>query len=227
MTTTTEEQPNFTKLEGFDLYKSIGCPKYVVAPMVDQSELPFRMLCKRYGAQLMYTPMFHSKIWCQDETYRQVQFTTCAEDTPICVQFCANNPEIFVEAAKLLLQMYPEHNKNIATIDLNLGCPQGIAKRGHYGSYLMEEPKLICDMVKAMHAQIDKPISCKIRVFKDVQHTVHYAEQILDAGCQLLTVHGRTRETRKNDVKNIVYNNCNIFISWDQQIGITSRQFEK
>jgi tRNA-dihydrouridine synthase 1 len=49
------------KLTGYDFYRSIGSPKYLCAPMVDQSELSFRLLTRRYGCQLAYTPMFHSR----------------------------------------------------------------------------------------------------------------------------------------------------------------------
>lgn len=58
-------------------WKSLGRPKYIVAPMVDNSELPFRLLCQKYGAQAAYTPMLHSRIFTETEKYRNQEFTTC------------------------------------------------------------------------------------------------------------------------------------------------------
>lgn len=55
----------------------LGAPKFIVAPMVDNSELPFRMLCRKYGAQAAYTPMLHSRIFSENEKYRKMEFTTC------------------------------------------------------------------------------------------------------------------------------------------------------
>ena len=57
--------PKFEKLSGYDFYQSIGSPKRVVAPMVDQSELAWRILCRRYGADLVYSPMINAKIYTQ------------------------------------------------------------------------------------------------------------------------------------------------------------------
>lgn len=58
-------------------WKKLGQPKFLVAPMVDNSELPFRMLCRNYGAQAAYTPMLHSRIFSENEKYRSQEFTTC------------------------------------------------------------------------------------------------------------------------------------------------------
>ncbi|KAF5961348.1 hypothetical protein HYC85_002557 [Camellia sinensis] len=58
-------------------WKKLGQPKLIVAPMVDNSELPFRMLCRKYGAQAAYTPMLHSRIFTENEKYRSQEFTTC------------------------------------------------------------------------------------------------------------------------------------------------------
>ena len=58
-------------------WKKLGQPRLMVAPMVDCSELPFRMLCRKYGAQAAYTPMLHSRIFTENEKYRSMEFTTC------------------------------------------------------------------------------------------------------------------------------------------------------
>ena len=119
------------KLASWAFYQHMGSPKRIVAPMVDQSELPFRMLCRKYGSDLCYTPMFHSANFSTSENYRNANFSTCKEDRPVLVQFCANDPDVFLAAAKFV--------EGVADgVDLNLGCPQRIAKRGYYGSFLQE-----------------------------------------------------------------------------------------
>ncbi|GFZ05423.1 FMN-linked oxidoreductases superfamily protein [Actinidia rufa] len=60
-------------------WKKLGQPKLIVAPMVDNSELPFRMLCRKYGAEAAYTPMLHSRIFIETQKYRTLEFTTCKE----------------------------------------------------------------------------------------------------------------------------------------------------
>ena len=122
--------------QAWQWYESIGSPKYVCAPMVDQSELAFRMLCRKYGTSLAYTPMLHSRLSVEDKTYLDKMFSTCKEDRPLIIQFCGNEPDTLLEACKKV-------QDRCDAVDINFGCPQGIAKRGNYGSYLLEKPELV------------------------------------------------------------------------------------
>ncbi|XP_027078714.1 uncharacterized protein [Coffea arabica] len=170
-------------------WKKLGQPKFIVAPMVDNSELPFRMLCRKYGAQAAYTPMLHSRIFTETEKYRSQEFTTCKEDRPLFVQFCANDPDILLEATRRV-EPYCDY------VDINLGCPQRIARRGNYGAFLMDNLPLVKSMVEKLANNLSVPISCKIRLFPNLEDTINYAKMLEDAGCALLAVHGRTRDEK-------------------------------
>ncbi|KAJ9095797.1 hypothetical protein QFC19_007411 [Naganishia cerealis] len=191
------------KLHGYDFYKSIGSPQYVIAPMVDQSELhPIG------GAHLCYTPMIHAKLFAQDEgsskqsfTSEQFDFTNGEEgsseplagldvsDRPLFVQFCANEPEWLLKAAKRV-------ERHCDAVDINFGCPQGIAKRGKYGSFLQDDWDLIYSLINTLHTNLSIPVTAKFRIFPDVKKTIAYAQMMERAGASIITCHGRTREMK-------------------------------
>lgn len=182
-----------TKPSGRQLYHQLGSPKTIVAPMVDQSELGWRILSRRHGADLCYTPMYHARLFATSESYRNDMFCDADGDPkfdrPLVVQFCANKPDELLAAAKLV-------EDRCDAVDLNLGCPQGIAKRGHYGSFLMEDWDLIWNLINKLHKELKIPVTAKIRVYEDKEKTLAYAKHVLSAGAQFLTVHGRTREMK-------------------------------
>ncbi|KAL6762374.1 dihydrouridine synthase-domain-containing protein [Haematococcus lacustris] len=107
--------------KAWEFFRKMVPPRFRVAPIVDQSELPFRMLCRKYGATCAYTPMLHARLFCEDSKYRQEVLTTCAADSPLLVQFFANNPDFLVTAASLAAE-------HADAVDINFGCPQRIAK---------------------------------------------------------------------------------------------------
>ncbi|PIL31036.1 hypothetical protein GSI_05731 [Ganoderma sinense ZZ0214-1] len=186
------------KLEGYEFFRNVlGSPKHIVAPMVDQSELAWRKLSRRYGAQLVYTPMINAKMYAEGarKPFREQNFDTVhgeeggPEDRPLIVQFCANNPDHLLKSARLLEPFCD-------AVDINLGCPQDIARRGRYGSFLQDEWDLIYTLINTLHKNLSIPVTAKFRVFPTVEKTVEYAKMLERAGAQMLTCHGRTREQR-------------------------------
>eukprot|EP00466_Bigelowiella_natans_P006177 jgi/Bigna1/58476/fgenesh1_pm.96_\ len=145
---------------GWKFFRSLGSPRIWVAPMVDGSELPFRLLCKRHGAEGAYSPMLHAKLFLNSKRYREEHFSTCAEDRPLFVQFCANDPEVFLQAASLV-------QDNCDAIDLNLGCPQRIAQKGNYGAFLMRNLSKIEKLVTTASKGLSVPVTVKIRIFEE------------------------------------------------------------
>lgn len=165
---------------------------------------------------LAYTPMFHSKMFGDKSNYRDTHFQPLkstipspideyyisqlpesdrhldgnpAFDRPLTVQFCSNDPEDLLNAAKHVAPFCD-------AVDLNLGCPQGIAKRGKYGAFLQEDWDLIARMIRKLHEELDVPITAKMRVLETREKTLDYAKTLLVAGASIITVHGRRREQK-------------------------------
>mmetsp|Transcript_29497 Transcript_29497/g.57838 ORF Transcript_29497/g.57838 Transcript_29497/m.57838 type:complete len:474 (-) Transcript_29497:113-1534(-) len=179
------------------LFEQLGRPRFVLAPMVDQSFLPFRLLARRYGAQLCYTPMINAGQLVRSALYRRevlADLAGGAADRPLVAQIAGHEPAVLVQAARLL-------EASVDAIDLNLGCPQGIARRGRYGAYLLEEEDLVVDIVQKMSSQLSVPVTCKIRLFRgELGRTIRLCQRLQAAGCAMLTVHGRNRHQNKQTV---------------------------
>jgi tRNA-dihydrouridine synthase 1 len=183
------------KLHGYTWWRSLGSPRLIAAPMVDQSELAFRMLTREFGATLCVTPMIHSRMSLENPNYLRQDniFSTCSADRPLLAQFCGNDAAIILAAAKLV-------EDEVDGIDLNLGCPQGIARKGHYGAFLLEETDLLVNIVSTLHKGLKVPVTCKIRVLPTLEKTIALAKALEVAGASLLTVHGRTKEEKKQGI---------------------------
>jgi tRNA-dihydrouridine synthase 1 len=178
-------------LQAYQKYQTIGSPCYISAPMIGQSELAFRMMVRNNGVQLCYTPMINAEIFVTNPEYQHELFTTCAEDRPLVVQIAANDPKKLLQAAQMVANQCD-------AIDINLGCPQPIARRHHYGSWLMEDWELIYKLIRILKENLSIPVWCKIRIFELVNETIAYAKMLENAGCSLLTIHGRLRKSTMN-----------------------------
>lgn len=134
--------------------------------------------------------MCHAKNFANVASYRKESFDGLDDpsDRPLIVQFAGNDPDILVQAAQFV-----EHQ--VDAVDVNLGCPQKIAKRGCYGAYLLEDRSLIRRMVRTMVRELKAPVSVKIRLLPTEKDTLELVKMLEDEGCQLLT--GRTRWGRE------------------------------
>lgn len=168
----------------------------ICAPMVRYSKLPFRMLVRQYGCDLAFTPMIISDSFIRSLKARDSDFTTCAEDRPLIVQFAAKNAEEFANAAEIVAP-YSDG------VDLNCGCPQRWTMAEGYGACLIKKPELVKDMVNQTRSRVNKQdfsVSIKIRIHNDIRETVDMCQKAEKAGASWVTVHGRTKEQRAQPV---------------------------
>lgn len=156
---------------------------------------------------LAYSPMYHARLFREQPSMRNQHFqptrATVGDkndeslyldgnpsiDRPLFVQFCANNPDDFLEAARHVAPYCD-------AVDLNLGCPQGIARKGHYGAFLQENWDLIYKLINKLHTELSVPVTAKFRIQESKEKTLEYAKMILSAGASIITVHGRRREQK-------------------------------
>lgn len=179
---------------------TLGAPQFWCAPMVDASEYAFRTLVARHGADGAYSPMLHPAPFCASAAYRSQQLTTDDWEKHLFVQFCAcpSEVETLAKAASIAEKHY-----DIAAVDLNLGCPQKIARKGNFGAFLMDDMQSVNQLVQALEQSLETvPATVKIRCFDDVSKTVQYARMLENAGASLIAVHGRTRqETNSKSIR--------------------------
>ncbi|KAF5371731.1 hypothetical protein D9758_003440 [Tetrapyrgos nigripes] len=170
---------------------------FISAPMVNQSDLPFRVLTRRYGATLAYTQMLlPEKLICDQEylEFHRRDLTTRIDglESPVVVQLCGNDAETIVQAGKKLQDCCDG-------IDLNLGCPQEAARDGHFGAYLLGQKDwpLVEGIVSAMSSSFTVPVSTKIRLCQPQHKTLEFAERLEASGSSWITLHARTVSARR------------------------------
>ena len=160
-----------------------------LAPMEDVTDIGFRMLCKRFGAAMVYTEFVSAEALIRDVKSTISKLTISDEERPVGIQIYGRDVEAMVEAAKIVEQAGPD------LIDLNFGCPvKKVAGKGAGAGMLQNIPKMLEITQKVVDA-VKLPVTVKTRLGWNHEQLIitSLAEQLQDCGIQGLTIHGRTR----------------------------------
>ncbi|MFA6811709.1 MAG: tRNA dihydrouridine synthase DusB [Bacteroidaceae bacterium] len=160
-----------------------------LAPMEDVTDPAFRLMCKRFGADMVYTEFISSDALIRsiDKTIQKLIISN--EERPVAIQIYGKDTEAMVEAAKIAEQASPD------ILDINFGCPvKKVAKKGAGAGLLQNIPKML-EITSAIVNAVKIPVTAKTRLGWDDDHKiiVELAEQLQDCGISALTIHGRTR----------------------------------
>ena len=160
-----------------------------LAPMEDVTDIGFRLLCKRFGAAMVYTEFVSAEALVRDvaSTVRKLQISD--EERPVGIQIYGRTVEAMVEAARIVEEAGPD------IIDLNFGCPvKKVASKGA-GAGLLQNIPLLLDITHEVVKAVRVPVTVKTRLGWNHEQLIitTLAEQLQDCGIQALTIHGRTR----------------------------------
>ncbi|XP_058069538.1 uncharacterized protein LOC131218773 isoform X4 [Magnolia sinica] len=196
--------PAASAAERMDFYKN----KLVLAPMVRVGTLPFRLLAAEYGADITYGEEIidHKMVKCErrineylgttdfvEKGTETVVFRTCDEEKErVVFQMGTSNAVRALTAAQIVC-------KDVAAVDINMGCPKSFSISGGMGAALLANPELIHDILTTLKRNLDTPVTCKIRLLKSSQDTVELARRIEKTGVSALAVHGRRVADRPRD----------------------------
>jgi tRNA-dihydrouridine synthase B len=161
----------------------------LLAPMEDVSDPPFRALCKKHGADLMYTEFVSSEGLIRDAAKSKMKLDIFEYERPIGIQLFGSDIDSMREAAIIAEKVKPD------LIDINYGCPvKQVACKGAGAALLQDIPKMV-EMTSAIVKAVNLPVTVKTRLGWDdkTKNITEVAERLQDIGIQALTVHGRTR----------------------------------
>ncbi|EFO62469.1 tRNA dihydrouridine synthase, putative [Giardia lamblia P15] len=201
------KQTNFLRMHQHstdpEWYVKLGSPTKGLAPMVDGSELPYRLLTRRYNVELSWTPMYNTNtlVMSPKAMTQLVDELKYGEsiDRPLVLQLSGNNPSNFELAYSTLVQMGAGCCFDI--VELNMGCPQAVALRGKYGSYLMEHLELAEEILHTLVAATTRfglghKVAVKTRLETSSKDTLKMCLRLCNTGIAMFTLHGRTRLQR-------------------------------
>jgi tRNA-dihydrouridine synthase B len=160
----------------------------LLAPMADVTNLPFRLLCKKYGAALVYTEMVDADGLIYQSTKTLSRIASCKDEQPLGVQLSGSSAGALNLAARLVEEQYGPD-----LIDINFGCPaRHVVKKG-CGASLMNNTQLMADIVGQVYDAVNVPVTAKLRVYDDFERTLKVVRMLEDSGASAITLHARTQ----------------------------------
>ena len=173
------------KIRNIDL----GEQPIVLAPMEDVTDPAFRLMCKRFGADMVYTEFVSADALIRSVNKTMAKLNIDEQERPVAIQIYGKDVPTMVEAAKIVEEAKPD------ILDINFGCPvKRVAGKGA-GAGMLQNIPLMLEITKAVVDAVKIPVTVKTRLGWDNDHKiiVDLAEQLQDCGIEALTVHGRTR----------------------------------
>lgn len=167
----------------------LGRYPVLLAPMEDVTDPAFRLLCKEFGADMVYTEFVSSDALIRNINSTVRKLNISAEERPVAIQIYGREAEPMAEAARMVAEVRPD------VLDINFGCPvKRVASKGAGAGLLQNVPKML-EITRAVVRAVDIPVTVKTRLGWDADHKiiVELAEQLQDCGIEALTIHGRTR----------------------------------
>lgn len=162
----------------------------LLAPMEDVSDPPFRALCKKHGADVMYTEFISSEGLIRDAAKSVQKLDIFEYERPVGIQIFGSEIDSMREAAAITEEANPD------IIDINYGCPvKNVACKGAGAGILQDIPKMVSMTAEIVKA-VNKPVTVKTRLGWDenTKYIVEVAERLQDVGIKAISIHGRTRK---------------------------------
>ena len=167
----------------------LGPQPVLLAPMEDVTDPAFRLMCKQFGADMVYTEFVSADALIRSVSKTEQKLNISDAERPVAIQIYGRDVDTMVQAAKIVEQAQPD------IIDLNFGCPvKRVAGKGA-GAGMLQNIPLMLDITRSVVNAVKTPVTVKTRLGWDANSKiiVNLAEQLQDCGIQALTIHGRTR----------------------------------
>ena len=167
----------------------LGPRPVLLAPMEDVTDPAFRLMCKQFGADMVYTEFVSADALIRSVSKTEQKLNISDAERPVAIQIYGRDVDTMVQAAKIVEQARPD------IIDLNFGCPvKRVAGKGA-GAGMLQNIPLMLDITRSVVNAVKTPVTVKTRLGWDANSKiiVTLAEQLQDCGIQALTIHGRTR----------------------------------
>ena len=167
----------------------LGERPVLLAPMEDVTDIAFRLMCKRFGADMVYTEFVSADALIRNVSKTQQKLNVSDEERPVAIQIYGKEVGPMVEAAQICEEAHPD------VLDINFGCPvKKVAGKGA-GAGMLRNIPLMLEITREVVKAVKLPVTVKTRLGWDADHRiiVELAEQLQDCGIAALSIHGRTR----------------------------------